>query len=167
MSNIPDVLFPIDDHLMRLEPVVFLESGVYVKTRGANEGALFVTARGVAHRLRQFMTRDVFNEHFVKRNAPLVRKHLQTELERLRVGGHADELRYFVEHLLPSFVERDWSASFPHEVTPDVISTYGPSDLSSLIESLSHRVPAAFLPAPSVLILGRFRSLRPAATPSP
>src|SRR5205814_10404504 len=100
----------------------------------------------VAHPLRQFMTRDAFHERFVRRNAPLVCKHLQTELERVRAGTHPDELRYFVEHLLPSFAERDWSASFPLRATSEVVSTFSPSDPSGVIDSLSQMVPAAVLP---------------------
>ncbi len=53
MSSIPEILFPIDDHLMRLEPVVFLDDGVYVKTRRDGDEASFVTARAPCTRSGQ------------------------------------------------------------------------------------------------------------------
>jgi hypothetical protein len=160
MANMPDLLFPLDEHLMRLEPAVFLESGVFVKTRrGADEGARFVTTRGVVHALRQFLPRAVLNDHFIRRNAASIRTFFQTEMERARFGNSSEELWYFTEQLLPAFEERDWSTASTPDVTVGGVPPDSRTDPSGMIDTLSRMIPAVFLPIPSVLILGRLRSL--------
>jgi hypothetical protein len=160
MSSLPEILFPIDDHLKRLEPVVFLEDGVYVKTRGeGDESSSFVTAHGVVHALRRLIGRHLLYEHLVRRNAGSIRSYLQTEFARARSGRGEDELRYLVEQLLPSFAERDWSTRFSLEAGAGVVPEFSPSERSAIFDTLWRTIPAVFVPTPSVLILGRFRLL--------
>src|SRR5262245_37856151 len=118
MTNLAELRFPVDDHLMRLEPVFFHSDGLYVKTQRGDHGTTFVTARGVEHRLRPLLPPGALEDRFVRRNANTVRGYLQAERDRARAGDHLDELRYFVEHLLPAFTARDCSATFPLDAIP-------------------------------------------------
>jgi hypothetical protein len=169
MSKIPDVLFPIDDHLMRLEPVVFLENGAYVKTRkGADDDqASFVTARSVVHTLRRLIPRQFLDDRVVRRNAASIRVYLEAELAQAQSGRQGDELRYFVEELLPSFTERDWSTRCALEESTGGNPELSEGDRSRAFDSLFSTIPKALLPTPSVLMLGRIRSLRPVTKTGP
>src|SRR5262249_44065994 len=118
MANQPELRFPVDDHLLRLEPVFFHDSGVYVKTRREGGVASFVTTLGVKPALRPLPPPDPLKARFGRRNTAAIRGYFQAERVRARAGNHLDELQYFVEYLLPAFSARDCSASFPLDVIP-------------------------------------------------
>jgi hypothetical protein len=160
MTNAPALRFPIDDHLARMDPVFFHSSGVYVKTQRESHGTSFVTTRGVVHPLRLLLPADDFNNRFKRRNAAGVRDYLQAERNRVRTSEPMKELEYFVGHLVPAFDARDYSASFPLAVIALGDPPPSHDDQAGVIDSLASQIPAAALPVPSVLMLGRFCRLR-------
>jgi hypothetical protein len=159
MAKVPELGFLVDEHLLRLEPVFFHDDGVYAKTQRGDQRTLFVTGRGVAHALRPLLPPGGFEARVARRNRIAVRLYFEAECRPARPAGHLDELRYFVESLLPSFSARDCCANYPLDVIPSGSPPPASDDPVAVIESLARVIPPAALPIPSVLMLGRFRAL--------
>ena len=166
MATAPELNFLLDENLMRLEPVAFLDDGVFVKThRDTDEKTSFVTQRGVVHPLRRLLRLEGLNQFAIRRNANAIRKDLQSEIERARAGNDSLELRYFTEQLAPAFDARDWTKTAPLGASPESGDPYTENDPSWVVAALSRGIPAAAWPIPSVMILGRLWSLRAAKSP--
>lgn len=158
-----------DGHFQRLEPVVFLADGVFVKSERFDDGVSFVTALGVPHALRRLCSRRALDEQFVRCNAGTVARQIHLRLALTRIDVCRDDLRYFVDGLLPAFHGRDWSEEFEVDAdaameTPRPPGTLGTEDE---IDALSRELPVPVLPSPSLLALGLFRLLGPSRPADP
>jgi hypothetical protein len=144
-----------------LEPLVFLGDEVYAASERANDGVTFVTWQGHEFRLRWFCSRRTLEEQSTRLNFAIVREQLRAELTRSGHGGLLDDLRFFIEGLVPDFQHRDWLEHFePESALESCQLVYGP-DLAAEIDELARGLPKPVMPSPSYLLLGRFRHLRP------
>lgn len=145
----------LDGHFQRLEPVVFLADGVYVKSDRFDDGATFVTAQGRAHALRRLCSRRALDEQVIRRNIGAVGRLIRSRLARTRTENCRDDLRYFVDGLLPAFQGRDWSEHFDIDATREAAKPPCAGGLAGAVDAVSPALPAPVLPTPSLLLLGR------------
>ncbi len=151
---------PIDQSLLELEPVFFLDDEAYIKTDRSSDGAYFVTAMGIVHPLRRLCSMRILKDQCVRRNAPSVDRLIRTGLSQLRTNNQLDDLRYFIENLVPAFHGRDWSENFDSDVSRTPSEPTSAPDAGEQIDELSKSLPPIVLPFPSYLALGSFRMLR-------
>jgi len=152
----------LDEHFLGLEPVVVLGDELYVKSDRSDDDdeVNFVTAMGMKHPLRRLCSKRTLDEQFVRRNADAVGRLIRAGLARARADNQLDDLRYFVEGLLPAFQGRDWSDHFELDLFPKPAEPTLVPDVVGQISELSQAFPTPVLPSPSYLLLGRIRMLR-------
>jgi hypothetical protein len=151
----------LDQDFCRLEPVVLRNDEFYVKSDRSCDGVNFITALGVQHPLRRLCSRRTLDELLIRRNAVAVANLIRAALARARAENCQDDLRYFVDSLLPTFQARDWSDQFELDLSPEPAGHTVVRDPVVQIHELSRACPTLVLPSPSVLLLGRFRLLQP------
>jgi hypothetical protein len=157
----------LGESVIPLEPLAILREGIYVKSdQSSDSAAYFVTAMGVEHPLRLLFSRQAFDEQLVRLNADTVGRYIRAGMSRARTDSLLDDLRYFVESLVPSFQERDWSEHFVLDAFPAPAVPRFVPDVGERIDELSRAFPTLALPSPSYLLLGRFRMLRPDPAPA-
>jgi hypothetical protein len=151
----------LDEQFLGLEPIVVITDELYVKSDRSSDDVDFVTALGVRHHLRRFCSCRTIEEQLVRRNAAVVRHLIYSGLARGQGDNRLDDLRYFVEALLPAFQSRDWTEEFALDALPELVKPRLLDATPGQIDELSRSVPPPVLPSPSYLLLGRFRMLRP------
>jgi len=140
--------------LTRLQPLILLGGGVYVKTRHEAGPATLVSAFGVRHPLRRLCSVTAMLERLHAGNRSQVRQLLLRELARRRAESCSDPFAYFLDYLAPAFRERDWSEE-RSLVAGEPAVVPEPPDLSAQVEAALANIPVPRLPSPSLVILGR------------
>jgi hypothetical protein len=161
MADGNDLHSLLNESFLQLEPVVVLGDELYVKTDRSDDDVNLVTAMGVKHPLRRLCSKRTLDEQFVRRNAEAVGRLIRAGLARARADNQLDDLRYFVEGLLPAFQGRDWSEHFELDMFTEPAEPTLFPDVVGQIDELSRAFSTPVLPSPSYLLLGRFRMLRP------
>lgn len=146
--------YPCGSSLQQAQPLVLKDEEVFVKTRRRRGVAALVTALGVAHPLRRLCSFKTLIEHSRRLNGPSVRHLLKTEFHRQSAAGCTDALRYVVDHLAPSFSERDWNESY-QEIAGLHSQSVPPVDLAAEIAGIAEAIPGPDLPSPTLWLLGR------------
>jgi hypothetical protein len=160
MADGNDLHSLLNESFLQLEPVVVLGDELYVKTDRSDDDVNLVTAMGVKHPLRRLCSKRTLDEQFVRRNAEVVGRLIRAGLARVQADNQLDDVRYFVEGLLPAFQGRDWSDQFELDFFPVPAEPTIVPDVVGQIDELSSAFPTPVLPSPSFLILGWFRMLR-------
>jgi hypothetical protein len=154
-------IFPCGTSLQRAQPLVFgWEGELYLKTRSRHGAATLVTASAVAHPLRRLCVFRDLIEHLIRLNARRGRQLLEMELARRSAANCTDPLRYVVDHLAPSFCERDWNEAYQEDVGTESGRAVQ-VDLSVEMAAVTEAIPAPTFSVPSLWLYGRVWALRP------
>lgn len=145
--------YVFDPDMQRLQPLVLLRDDVYVKTRQETGSAALVTALGIEHPLRRLCSARTLVEHYHRGNRQKFHQILQEELEKHNAASCTDPLAYFLEHLAPAFLERDWNEDYRLTGQPANDTTL--PDLSAEVSEIVDDFPVPQLPTPSLWVLGR------------
>jgi hypothetical protein len=144
----------------RLQPLVFLEDAVYVKTRRPAGPATLISALGVVHPLRALCSGRTLAEHRVRHNQGALMQVLAAELARHEALG--SPLVYFLA-LAAAVHGRDWGEE-PRATDVDSAALLAEA-LGELRGVIAH-LPDPRLPLPALLVLGRVWHLVPASAPA-
>lgn len=155
--------FPVDQTLQQLAPLVFLDDWIWVKTRRGHRPLILRTAFSVAHAFSRLCSLRALHDHQRRVNRLNVRLHLATELTRRDAADWTDQLRYFIEHLVPAVNQRDWDESY--EVSNALPLRAPAQDWTGDIAARAEATPFTDLGAPSVLIGGRMWRLQDVQSP--
>ena len=148
----------VDDSLLRLQPLVAIDDQLLGKTRAESGPAVLVTAAGRRHPSAPVASRSLLWQRGLRGNLDAAELLLLGELPRRVAALRTDPVAYYVDYLVPTFEQRDYSddpyAEQPIPAEPKAV------DWTTELRARRAGLPAPEFVAPAMFFFGRVWRLR-------